>query len=228
MMDVISRIFRSMLLAALLAATAMAQSLESTEAENRSLGEPEREWEFRVLLDGSEIGTHQFELQDDGERRLLESRAKFDVKFLFFTAYTYRHSNTEEWSDNCLVDIDARTVTNGKTQTVAGEKMGDNFVVERADEKVELPACVMTFAYWNRQFLEQPQLLNPQTGEFLDVEVESLPPETLTVRGEEREAQRYRVSAKDMDLKLWYSRDNEWLALESVAKGGRIIRYELI
>lgn len=227
-MNIFSLICRSILTATLLAATAVAQSLESTEPGNPALGEPEKAWEFRVLLDGSEIGTHQFELQDDGQRRLLESRAKFDVKFLFFTAYTYRHNNTEEWSDNCLVDIEARTVTNGKTQTVAGEKQGDNFIVERADEKVELPACVMTFAYWNPQFLEQPRLLNPQTGEFLDVEVESLPPETLTVRGEAREAQRYRVSAKDMDLKLWYSRDNEWLALESVAKGGRIIRYELI
>ena len=212
----------------LLASLAGAQSLQSTEPAAPGLGEPEREWEFRVLLDGSEIGTHQFELQDKGDSKLLQSNAKFDVKFLFFTAFKYRHRNTEEWSDDCLVDIDATTVTNGKTQTVDGEKNGDSFVVNRDDGKAELPACVMTFAYWNPQFLEQPRLLNPQTGEFLDVEVEALPPATLTVRGEEREAQRYRVSAKDMDLKLWYSQDDEWLALESVAKGGRIIRYELI
>jgi hypothetical protein len=30
-----------------------------------------------------------------------------------------------------------------------------------------------------------------------------------------------------MDITLWYSESAEWLALESVAKGGRIIRYEL-
>jgi hypothetical protein len=28
-------------------------------------------------------------------------------------------------------------------------------------------------------------------------------------------------------LTLWYSPDDEWLALESVAEGGHIIRYEL-
>jgi hypothetical protein len=30
-----------------------------------------------------------------------------------------------------------------------------------------------------------------------------------------------------MDITLWYSENSEWLALESVAKGGRILRYEL-
>lgn len=212
----------------LLAGIVVAQGLDDTEPPNRGLGQPEQEWEFRVLLDGSEIGTHQFELQNRGDSKLLQSIASFDVRFLFFSAFRYRHENTEQWSDGCLVDIEAKTVTNGKTQTVQGARNGDSFVVERGDQKVELPPCVMTFAYWNPSFLEQPRLLNPQTGEFLDVEVESMPAETLTVRGEQRQAQRYRLNAKGMDVQLWYSQDNEWLALESVAKGGRIIRYELI
>jgi hypothetical protein len=31
----------------------------------------------------------------------------------------------------------------------------------------------------------------------------------------------------DVYLTLWYSPDDEWLALESVAKGGHILRYGL-
>ena len=187
----------------------------------------EREWQFRVLLDGSEIGSHSFELREEGDRKRLVSEARFDIKFLFFTAYRYRHTNTEEWSDDCLVEIDARTVRNGDTLDVEGRKSGESFVVQRPGETVELPACIMTFAYWNPGFLDEPKLLNPQTGEFLDVTVEELPVETLTVRGESREARRYRVVAKDMELELWYSQDSEWLALESTVKGGRVIRYEL-
>lgn len=187
----------------------------------------EREWQFRVLLDGNEIGSHSFELVQEGDRKRLVSEARFDVKFLFFTAFRYRHQNTEEWSDDCLVEIDARTVRNGDTVVIEGQKSGESFVVERPGETVELPACIMTFAYWNPEFLDEPKLLNPQTGEFLDVTVEELEAETLTVRGEPREARRYRVVAKDMELELWYSRDSEWLALESTVKGGRIIRYEL-
>lgn len=85
----------------------------------------------------------------------------------------------------------------------------------------------MTFAYWNPDFLRQPRLLNPQSGEYLDVEVEQVGQEPIVIRGEEVAASVYRITARKMELKLWYSEDDEWLALESVAKGGRILRYEL-
>jgi len=87
--------------------------------------------------------------------------------------------------------------------------------------------CVMTFAYWNPNFLKQSRLLNPQTGEFVDVIVEQLGNEMLEVRGQTVDATRFKLTANEIDLTLWYSQDDEWLALESVAKGGHIIRYEL-
>ena len=84
----------------------------------------------------------------------------------------------------------------------------------------------MTFAYWNPDFLEQPRLLNPQTGEYVDVRVENLGEETLDFRGQSVAATRFNLKADEVDLTLWYSTDDEWLGLESVAKGGHIIRYE--
>jgi len=85
----------------------------------------------------------------------------------------------------------------------------------------------MTFAYWNPDFLDQPRLLNPQTGEYLDVLVEEVGVEMLEVRGQPVAATRFKLTANDVDLTIWYSPEFEWLALESVAKGGHIIRYEL-
>jgi len=119
------------------------------------------------------------------------------------------------------------TNANGKRVQVSGEQTGAGFLVERDDNPIELPECVMTFAYWNPEFLDQPRLLNPQTGEYVDVDVEPAGDEMLEVRGQLVVARRIRLTANDVDLTLWYSPDDEWLALESVAKGGRIIRYEL-
>ena len=85
----------------------------------------------------------------------------------------------------------------------------------------------MSFAYWNPRFLEQPRLLNPQTGEYVVVEVEELGRDVVELDGREIPARSVRLTARQMDITLWYSEDAEWLALESVAKGGRIIRYEL-
>jgi Domain of unknown function (DUF6134) len=186
------------------------------------------EWQFRVLLDGKEIGTHTFTVVQEGTTRSVQSRAEFDVRFLFFTAYSYEHTNAEQWTGNCLASIDARTVTNSKRQEVEGKQTASGFVVRNADGSETLPDCVMTFAYWNPAFLSQSQLLNPQTGEFLSVDVARLPADSLTVRGVRQEAEAYKVTAKDTEVSVWYSRDQEWLALESTARGGRIIRYELI
>jgi hypothetical protein len=187
-----------------------------------------REWNFRVYLDDAEIGYHNFRLENQEGRQRLITEADFKVKFLFVTAYRYRHENTEVWQGDCLVDIEARTNANGKKLQVRGTRQEDIFRVEAAGMRNEIPECVKTFAYWNADVLEESSLLNAQTGELLDIDVESVASEAVTVQGEEVEALRYRLRAKGVDLDLWYSKDSRWLGLESTTKGGRKLRYELI
>jgi hypothetical protein len=184
-------------------------------------------WDFDVYLDDKKVGKHRFEVSDANGTKQVKSEASFLYKILFIPAYQYEHKANERWEDNCLVGIDAITNANGKRIQVSGEQSGTGFVVEREDQPIELPECVMTFAYWNHEFLDQSRLLNPQTGEYVEVRVEKVGNELLEVRGVPVTATRFALMANGVDLTIWYSPDNEWLALESVAKGGRIIRYEL-
>lgn len=190
-------------------------------------GKASRTLLFDVFLDGKKIGYHRFEIEDAGEGAAVYSEASFDVKFLFVTAFRYRHNTTEKWAQGCLKEIDARTDTNGKRLIVVGSRTREGFVVETEEREKELPECVMTFAYWNPGFLEQPKLLNPQTGEYVEVEVEELGTDVVEIGGRDFLARSVRITAPKVDIKLWYSEDAGWLALESTAKGGRIIRYEL-
>ena len=157
----------------------------------------------------------------------VRSEAKFDVKFLFVTAFSYRHTAEENWTGGCLDELEARTDSNGKELSVVGERTNNAFVIETGDSEAELPECVMSFAYWNPGFLDQSRLLNPQTGEYLEVEVEELGADVVRLDGRDIPARSVRITARQMDITLWYSENSEWLALESVAKGGRILRYEL-
>ncbi len=187
-----------------------------------------RSWKFDVYLDDSRIGSHDFLLEEtaNGVKRLT-AEARFDVKFLFINAFKYRHEVEETWSGDCLTGVEARTSTNGKRTEIVGELTEAGFTVEGGSSVSTLDECVMTFAYWNPAFLEQARLLNPQTGEFLEVEVDSLGKQPLTRDGRSVLAEVYRVSAKNMEVRVWYSADAEWLALESPTESGRIIRYEL-
>lgn len=203
--------------ALILASPAPAQDLDGAVAS----------WDFDVYLDDKKVGKHLFDVTELDGVKQVKSEANFKVKILFISAYKYEHSAAERWSEDCLVEFDARTNANGKRIQVSGEQTSAGFLVERGDSPIELPECVMTFAYWNPGFLEQPRLLNPQTGEYVDVRVEEIGNELLEVRGQPVAATRFKLTAHDVDLTLWYSSDDEWLALESVAKGGHIIRYEL-
>jgi len=185
------------------------------------------EWNFDVYLNDKKVGKHSFNVSESSGTKRVQSEAKFKVTIFLIPAYRYEHSAAERWSGQCLVEIDARTNANGERIEVSGERTGAGFRVKSGDNPVDLPDCVMTFAYWNPEFLDQSRLLNPQTGEFVDVTVERVGDEILEVRGEAISATRFRLTAYEMDLTLWYSPDNEWVALESVAKGGHIIRYEL-
>jgi len=184
-------------------------------------------WKFKVYLDDSEIGYHNFLLTEQDGRQQLTTEAEFRVKFLFITAYKYEHFNEETWQGDCLQEIRSETDANGKKFAVRGVQSPDGFEVEADNSRNQVNGCVKTFAYWNPDILEEPELLNSQTGEILPVTIEPVALETLTVRGEETPAQRYRVLAKNMELDIWYSEDRRWLALESTVKGGRKLRYEL-
>ena len=191
------------------------------------LAEIEDSWQFKVFLDDREIGFHHFYLDGSGETRELRSEAEFDYKFMFISLFEYEHENRELWRGNCLQRIESRTNSNGEPFQVDGEQLSDGFVVEDGDGENVLPQCVMSFAYWNPEFLKQEQLLNTQNGAFEAVEISPPVFEELEVRGEKRPSYRYRLAAGDLNLDLWYSTQDEWLALESEVSGGRKLRYVL-
>lgn len=184
-------------------------------------------WDFDVYLNDKKVGRHEFRVSDIDGVRQVQSEASFKYKLFLITAYRYEHSAEERWAENCLVKFDAKTNANGERFKVSGKRTATGFSIETDGAPVEIPGCVMTFAYWNPEFLDQPRLLNSQTGQFVDVSVLDKGTETLDVRGEAVPANRFELTAEAVDLTLWYSPDGEWLALESVAKGGHIIRYEL-
>lgn len=188
----------------------------------------EREWSFRVLLDGKPVGSQHFMLtREDGLTRL-ETVADFKVKFLFATVYRYLHRNEETWDGECLAAIKSTTDANGKSYSVSGQQREGFFEITGPDSSEKLPACISTFAYWDHDFLQHPRLLNTQNGEYLEVEVSEAMPDVRMIKGNRVPAMQYQLKAGELDLKLWYSTDDEWLALESRTSGDRVLTYELL
>ena len=184
------------------------------------------EWNFRVLLDGKEVGWHRYVVRGDGASTEVESRAQFDVRFLLLNAYSYRHTARERWRGACLDELESRTETNGRVEEVAAVAYDDAVVVDGPSGDARLPGCVMSFAYWDPRILRATRLLNSQTGELLPVSVAERGTERVNVAGRTVAATRHRLSAPNLQIDLWYA-DGRWVALEAPTPGGRTLRYEL-
>lgn len=188
---------------------------------------PSLNWKFGVLLDDKVIGYHHFRVSQHGDRQLLETEAEFDVKFLFITAFRYRHRNVESWENGCLTSINAFTSSNGKELKVNGRLDADRFELNTMAGPETLPNCVQSFAYWMPGILDADRLLNSQTGEYETVSVAFSGNDAVVVGERSIDALKYTLSTRAGDITLWYSTDDHrWLALEAPAKGGRTLRYE--
>ena len=172
-----------------------------------------REWNFDVSLDGRPIGEHRFVLRESGDARELTSEARFRVRILFIDAYRYEHQAREWWRGDCLERLDAHTDANGKRTAVA-------YPTGTAPQT----DCVQSFAYWNPDILEWRQLLNPQTGEYVRIQVTPMGSELV----DGRPAERYRLSGAGrtpLSIDVWYTATGDWVALESTTPEGRRLRY---
>ncbi len=206
----------SLWLLSLLAFSANASTKNTSDKNN---------WLFDVFLDDSKIGYHHFSSETvDGVEHII-SEAEFNVRFMFFTVYHYRHSSHEKWRNDCLQKLESRTNDNGNEQFVKLNRNSQQSRIETEQTQLISEACIRSFAYWDLSQLNTSSLLNSQTGELVNVSLHELGNETLQLPPVE--ARRYQLVGEDIEIDLWYSQDNQWLALQSTTKNGSLIRYQL-
>jgi hypothetical protein len=207
----------------------LALAVAGTEATT-----PLAEWDFKVRLDGKDIGTHRFVLASAGQRSTsLTSDAQFDVTLLGIPLYRYRHRVSERWSDGCLASIDASTDDNGRVTEVRGKAQSGRFELDVRGEGPLMPApaaptgCLVSFAYWNPSALAgQKVLLDPGTGRIQPVEISSPAVVPADLDGHGQPLGGLRIGGLAQPIDVWYAGDR-WVGLDTVVDGGRRLSYRL-
>jgi hypothetical protein len=212
-------------IAMVLCTASAAPAAATASAATRAPSPPAREWRFRVFLDEKPIGEQIFRLTEDGSRSRVSIEADLEVKIFFLSAYSYRHRNEEVWEGDCLRSMTSQTDDNGTPFRVNGILEADGFVVQTATAHSTLPACVHSFAYWSLEDLRVPNLLNSQTGEYQAVSMHELGEEQRPFRGQTTSARGFALEGPGLRIDLWYAADNEWIALDSKTKSGRMLHY---
>ena len=172
------------------------------------------EWNFDAVLNDKVIGQHTFIYED--EKTISNANFKFEYLFMDFI---YQHKSTETWQEGCLKTISSKTDDDGDLYEVSGHIGTDRFLVTTNNKTSELPSCVMTFAYGNPKILEQKKLMNSQSGEYLDVDIQFIREENHIVKGEDILTDLWRIEANiddgDLLIHLWYDKNMNWVSLKS-------------
>ena len=172
------------------------------------------EWNFDAVLNDKVIGQHTFIYED--EKTISNANFKFEYLFMDFI---YQHKSTETWQEGCLKTISSKTDDDGDLYEVSGHIGTDRFLVTTNNKTTELPSCVMTFAYGNPKILEQKKLMNSQSGEYLDVDIQFIREENHIVKGEDILTDLWRIEANiddgDLLIHLWYDKNMNWVSLKS-------------
>lgn len=184
-------------------------------------------WKFKVYLDEQEIGEHIFYVSKENNTKHVKIAADFNVNILFINAYNYLHTNHEIWSGQCLRSINSSTNDNGKHFFVQGSYHNEQLTIKTSSGQIKRKDCVKTFAYWDSEFLSTEQLLNSQTGEITPITVKNLGEDKIIVRDKPTPSTRYQLITDKFTIDLWYSKNNEWLALNSTTKSGTVLRYKI-
>ncbi|MDG2252074.1 MAG: DUF6134 family protein [Methylophilaceae bacterium] len=186
-----------------------------------------QEWKFDAILNDKIIGQHTFRI--DNKKTI--SSAKFHIEFMFMDIY-YKHVSTELWTQGCLTKIDSKTDDDGKIIEVNGLLNGNEFLIKTNKLTESLPACIMTFAYWDPNMLKEKKLLNPQNAEWLDIETTLIKQELLSVKGQNIMTNHYVLKGtkegnERLVIDLWYDKEMNWVGLKSPTPIGDIF-YKLI
>ena len=206
--------------------TRLALSLALAGAATAHAADGTRVYAFTALLDGKPIGEHRFTVVTEGATRRVTVDADFNVKFLGFTAYRYRHHAEEQWAGDCLAALQSTTDDDGKPARVKLVKTGDNLDITTTAGTKSASGCLMTYAYWNPALRTQSRLLNPQNGQIDAVKVERVATGRIAVGGKDVAADDWRITGGESPIDIWLDAQGDWVGLDSVvAKGKHQLSY---
>lgn len=181
-----------------------------------------KSWNFKVLINDREVGTHQFRVTSEGDSLSVNSTMSMDFTVMMIKKVRYQHQANESWQGSCLTSVSSQTNRQGKDVSLKVNAVETGLLVEKdriAEGAEVLAGCVRSFAYWDPQLLQGERLLNVETGEHMPVAISS------RVSAEDN-ITHVIIAAPKGDIHLQYDASGDWLSLQTKLQMGAVLKYQ--
>lgn len=176
---------------------------------------------FSVIREGMPIGSHSLAFRREGEDLRVRVDILLEIKFAFITVFRYQHRNEEVWRDGRLIALDTRTDDDGDNYWVKARATDEGLAVEGSKGTFLAPAETIPTSYWNPATVKQTELLDTQRGGLMTVKTVEAGKDRIETDAGSLSARRYDMSG-DLNLKLWYAGDGEWVKIAFTARGSEV------
>jgi hypothetical protein len=182
--------------------------------------------DFNVLVDGKRAGEVHMTIhrQDDGA---VTMKCDTDVKVrVVFVTYIYSYRGREIWKDGRLQRFDSTCNDDGKRYVVSAVPEGDKLRVRVNNLERMVPGEVWLTSYWHLPDAKLRDgvipLLDADTGRDLECRLRLIGAEQVTVAGQLRNANHYRLTGK-VRVDAWYDASERLVRQDWMEEGHRTI-----
>lgn len=132
-----------------------------------ALAAPPGGYRWRILREGSPVGTHQVTFARQGATRSARTEIAILIRLMGFTVFRYRHDYTESWEGDRLVGFRSLSERQGQVVECAIHPEGDGMAVRGAGAVSRLPREAAPLSWWDPAVLARP-LFDTTTGQAVE------------------------------------------------------------
>jgi hypothetical protein len=174
------------------------------------------EYRFRVLREGSQIGTHRVTFASAGGEATARTDVDIAVRLAGITVFRLTHRFAETWAGDRLRLATSRYDRNGRATEMEARADGNAVLVRGPEGALRLPAEAAPLTWWNPARFNRP-LFDNSTGKPVRVQWSRAPLPGGGVRW---------IGTGDTDSEGTYAADGTWLGWRTKAEDGSTVTYE--
>jgi uncharacterized protein DUF6134 len=175
------------------------------------------EYRFRVMREGSQIGTHRVAFAQAGNELAARTDVDIAVKLAGFTVFRLTHRFGETWAGDRLRSAASRLDRNGRVSEMEARAEGNAVLVVRGPEGPQrLPADAAPLTWWEPGRFNRP-LFDNATGKPLRLQLARAPLPGGGTRW---------TATGDEEGEGTYGADGAWLGWRTKGEDGSTVTYE--
>jgi hypothetical protein len=171
---------------------------------------------FRVMREGSAIGTHRVVLAQNGGELTARTEVDITVRLVGITVFRFSHRFEEVWAGDRLRRVASRLDRNGTVTEMRAEAAADAVLVQASAGRFRLPAQAAPLTWWDSRRFDRP-LFDNDSGQLLRIQWsrQALPDGGALWRG-----------TGDTESEGRYAADGSWIGWKTRAEDGSTVVYE--